>query len=598
MGQRELLKQFIGSVGINMAQIRIKDGNGNWVDAGIAANNPDDISTDSDHNTKIGDSTTLASLTTGGANVAVGYNALNDATTAVANVAVGAGSLALLVDGLSNTAVGINSFSGKTEGDNGVAIGIGAGDGDVTGNSSIYIGRLTSPNADGEENQIVIGHTATGNGSNTATIGNEDVESLHVGTKRVAFAADLGVVLADIAMTGRVGQTSTADETGDMLASEYDPAGVPGQVAFVADLGTAAAADVGDFAPALGADDNYVTDDQIAALGAANYPSAENPVATMYDIPSVSGTNTGDQIADGITITGAGTVIDPFVATTGGTGDMLASAYDPAGVPGQVAFAADLGSAAAADIGTAPGTVMAGDTAIPSLSGVAMLAGSVFTSGSLNGMTPVITSGQMALNSSEASLTLTANVTLSGTPAMPNANTTGSAGSVKSNATTGVLQVVGPATGTTRVMTVPDADFSAATLGANTFTGDQNLADHLLTRSVLKDTGETINAIGAIGGGTQDIDLTAGNVVTGTVDTSETTFTFSNPSATGVACGFVLKLTNGGSQTVNWPASVDFVGGTAPVLTASGVDVLVFTTVDEGTTWLCFVAGLDVKSPA
>ncbi len=41
-----------------------------------------------------------------------------------------------------------------------------------------------------------------------------------------------------------------------------------------------------------------------------------------------------------------------------------------------------------------------------------------------------------------------------------NASTTGSAGSVKSNATTGVMQITGPGTGATRVMTVPDADFT------------------------------------------------------------------------------------------------------------------------------------------
>ena len=76
-----------------------------------------------------------------------------------------------------------------------------------------------------------------------------------------------------------------------------------------------------------------------------------------------------------------------------------------------------------------------------------------------------------------------------------------------------------------------------------------------------------------------------GNVVTGTVDTGETTFTFSNPSASGTACSFTLILTNGGSQTVNWPASVDWPGGAAPSLTASGVDVISFYTTDGGTTW-------------
>ena len=125
----------------------------------------------------------------------------------------------------------------------------------------------------------------------------------------------------------------------------------------------------------------------------------------------------------------------------------------------------------------------------------------------------------------------------------------------------------------------------AAALGANTFTGTQSFADNIASRPLLQDYGEIVNAIGSTGGGTQDIDLTLGNVITATVDTSTNTFTFSNPTATGKNCGFILYLTNGGSQTVAWPASVDFPAATAPTLTASGVDILVFNTTDAGTRW-------------
>ena len=110
-------------------------------------------------------------------------------------------------------------------------------------------------------------------------------------------------------------------------------------------------------------------------------------------------------------------------------------------------------------------------------------------------------------------------------------------------------------------------------------------ADNTVSAINLKDCGEVTNAIGSIGGGTQDIDLNAGNSVTGTVDTSTTTFTFSNPTASDELCGFTLGLTNGASQTVNWPASVDWAGGSAPTLTTSGVDWLVFWTADGGTIW-------------
>jgi len=135
---------------------------------------------------------------------------------------------------------------------------------------------------------------------------------------------------------------------------------------------------------------------------------------------------------------------------------------------------------------------------------------------------------------------------------------------------------------------------TALPLSGGTMSGETVFADQLATRPEMKDYSETVNVIGATGGGTQDIDLTAGNVVTATVDTSANTFTFSNPSASGKSCSFTLILTNGGSQTVNWPGSVDWAGGSAPTLTTSGVDIICFTTVDGGTIWYGFAAGLEM----
>ena len=122
-----------------------------------------------------------------------------------------------------------------------------------------------------------------------------------------------------------------------------------------------------------------------------------------------------------------------------------------------------------------------------------------------------------------------------------------------------------------------------------------NFQDEQAIRPEIKDYAETVNVLGDLGGGTDAIDVSAGNVVTATVSTSTQTFTFTNPSATGKACSFTLILTNGGSQTVNWPSSVDWAGGSAPSLTSSGVDILTFTTVDAGTIWYGFAAGTDMK---
>ena len=122
-----------------------------------------------------------------------------------------------------------------------------------------------------------------------------------------------------------------------------------------------------------------------------------------------------------------------------------------------------------------------------------------------------------------------------------------------------------------------------------------NFQDEQAIRPEIKDYAETVNVLGDLGGGTDAIDVSAGNVVTATVSTSTQTFTFTNPSATGKACSFTLILTNGGSQTVNWPSSVDWAGGSAPSLTSSGIDILTFTTVDAGTIWYGFAAGTDMK---
>jgi hypothetical protein len=127
---------------------------------------------------------------------------------------------------------------------------------------------------------------------------------------------------------------------------------------------------------------------------------------------------------------------------------------------------------------------------------------------------------------------------------------------------------------------------------AQTWSADQDIADNDITRPNFKDYSEVVNVIGGTGGGTQDFDLTLGNTATATVDTSANTFTFSNPPVSGTAGTLTLILTNGGSQTVNWPGAVDWPGGSAPTLTAAGIDILTFVTIDAGTTWYGFGSGI------
>lgn len=111
-----------------------------------------------------------------------------------------------------------------------------------------------------------------------------------------------------------------------------------------------------------------------------------------------------------------------------------------------------------------------------------------------------------------------------------------------------------------------------------TYTGDVNITGELIADSY----NETYVALS---GTSPAVNCETGNVFALST-TGSTTFTFTNPPATGTAFGFMLRLTAGGTHTITYPASVDFAGATAPDAPASGeTDVLVFTTTDGGTTW-------------
>jgi hypothetical protein len=87
-----------------------------------------------------------------------------------------------------------------------------------------------------------------------------------------------------------------------------------------------------------------------------------------------------------------------------------------------------------------------------------------------------------------------------------------------------------------------------------------------------------------------NIDLSLGNYFTKTIS-GATTFTISNAAASGSVSCFALILTNGGSAAVTWFSGVTWNEATAPTLSASGVDVLVFFTINAGTTWRGFLSG-------
>lgn len=133
-----------------------------------------------------------------------------------------------------------------------------------------------------------------------------------------------------------------------------------------------------------------------------------------------------------------------------------------------------------------------------------------------------------------------------------------------------------------------------ASVPALTLAGTITGAAQTISDAVLKDTAETTVAKSNFGA-TPAWDVSAGNAQWGTVDQAITSSTMTNWPATGATGYLALEVINGGAFSIAWPTSVDWVDGTAPTLTASGTDQLVFRSRNAGTTVLGWVVGLDIK---
>ena len=83
-----------------------------------------------------------------------------------------------------------------------------------------------------------------------------------------------------------------------------------------------------------------------------------------------------------------------------------------------------------------------------------------------------------------------------------------------------------------------------------------------------------------------DIDVSTGNYFTKTIN-ANSTFTFSNPAASGTVSAFTLELTHT-SGTITWPTTVVWNGGvgkTAPTVATGKTHLFMFVTDDAGTTY-------------
>lgn len=202
-----------------------------------------DANTTGTSNTAVGRDA-LGAVTTGSSNTALGHGALDAITTQGSNTAIGANALGSACDQF-NTAVGAEALAANTSNLNvavgylalgntaaasgNTAIGTNAGrfrgtgtDALATGSNSVFVGYNSRASADGQSNQIVIGHDALGNGSNTTTIGNSSTTGTFIP------AGDLTLTNGNF-IVGTSGKgidfSATANSSGTMtseLLSDYE----------------------------------------------------------------------------------------------------------------------------------------------------------------------------------------------------------------------------------------------------------------------------------------------------------------------------------------------------------------------------------------
>jgi hypothetical protein len=143
---------------------------------------------------------TLGANTTGVRNVAIGANCLGVNTTGGNNMAFGFQTMIQSTTGSDNVAIGSQSLNTLTTGGSNIAIGkesgrlVSGGGNNNTPSESIYIGQDTRASAAGNSNEMVFGHTAIGQGSNTVTLGNSSITKTFLrGNTMVNTTTDNGV---------------------------------------------------------------------------------------------------------------------------------------------------------------------------------------------------------------------------------------------------------------------------------------------------------------------------------------------------------------------------------------------------------------------
>ena len=164
---------------------------------------------------------------------------------------------------------------------------------------------------------------------------------------------------------------------------------------------------------------------------------------------------------------------------------------------------------------------------------------------------------------------------------------------IAANAAIGATKLASTLDLSNKTVTLPTTAVTMVTDTTPQLGGELDGQGNVISDVVIKDYAITTVAKGSLGA-TPAWDFSAGQHQTGTVSENITSMTWTNEVASDEYMGMVISLTNGAAYTIVW-TDVNWAGGTAPTLTASGLDLLHFYTYDGGTTIHGVVLSTDSK---
>ena len=168
--------------------------------------------TSGNYNTGVGDST-LANNTTGNGNSAFGSSALTYLSNGSNNSSFGANTLLWSLRGNGNSVFGANSCNNVNfTGSNNTVLGVNSGTSITSGSFNLLLGASTQLQEGSDTNEIVIsaaGSTVKGNGSNTATLGDSNLQSVYFGGGQANLFSGGITAGASITANGSITATGT-----------------------------------------------------------------------------------------------------------------------------------------------------------------------------------------------------------------------------------------------------------------------------------------------------------------------------------------------------------------------------------------------------